>query len=264
MDCLWTMEAAPAGDRWPEGKVRKISRAWQDPDGGQWWLVVFDLANLRGRIECVGVAVRSSLGPLHDVNHPLSDDEYDPDNPLWDWIDPVPFLGETDISLRPLRADTLRRLPLVTELNRARRAEADQLRRYAEVIRGEKGPAPPGLEHLPEGFEEAAHEYETPGKGRAPRIKTTQKLLERVADVYQRAWREGAVPPSAAVRQGLQVTSDQARKLVEKCRKQDPPLLPRLLPADRRKARGWLKNDPGIPARYDEWSTDPPTQGGST
>ena len=223
-------------DGWPENEVRKISRVWQDPEDRQWWLVVFDLANLRGRIECVGVAVRSSLGPLFDVEHPVPDSEPESDleSLLWNWIDPIPMMRDATVSLRPLRAAALRRLPLVEELKLARHDYAGDLRLYAENLR--EHPVPWAT---PEDFEEAAVRY-TRGKERAPRIKTTHKLLEHVADIYQRAWREGEVPPSTAVRQELQVTSDQARKLVVKCRKASPPLLP---PTERRKARGWLPGE---------------------
>jgi hypothetical protein len=244
-------------DDWTEDEVRKVSRTWTDKDGHT-WIVVFDLANLQGRVECVGMALRSHFGPLYDVRHPSP--ELPEDGAVREWIDylemalnDVPPLGDGRLEPRPLRAGTLRQLKLVEELRNARADHAADLRQYGEHLRQH-----PESWATPEDFEAAADVY-TNESGRAPRISATHKLLERVAGVYQDAWREGEEPPNTAVRRKLQsylkqrVTATQARKLVEKCRKTDPPLLP---PADRRVARGWLKGDPGIPARFDEWSTD--------
>jgi hypothetical protein len=212
-------------DDWPEGDVNRLARTWQDDDG-RWWIVVFDLANLGGRIECVGVALQSRLRPDSDFG--ASSFYQLPEG-----------AEEKGIAPRPLLAKTLRQLRFDEVLRSARGDHAGFLRSFAEGLRG-----PPtifatewGLN--PEYFDEASALY-TRGEGRAASIKTTQKLLERVAAIYQRAWREGEVPPSKAVEEALQVSSDQARKLVARCRKTDPPLLPT---TERRKARGWLPGE---------------------
>ena len=260
-------------DNWPENEVRKVSRPWKD-DNGQLWLAVFDLANLRGRIECVGVALRSSLAegdplPKLGVGSLMWEAEREAaNNSWWDASPGVPDAerahdAKPALSLRPLRAVVLRQLPLAEVLREARRDKEDELRGVARDIRAYQLS---GIE--PEHFEEAAAAY-SPDTGRAPRIEATHRLLERVAGVYQRAWRGGAEPPNAAVLRELQthlghrVTATQARKLVEKCRKTVPPLLPHLALAERRKARGWLMGDAGIPAQFDEWSTDPSGDEGS-
>jgi hypothetical protein len=221
-------------DGWPEGQVRKISRVWTDPTDGHAWLAVFDLAMLGGRVECVGAALRSSVPPGED-------EDIDPWL-LWEWVDPGPKRGaEVEaVELRHLKADTLRNFPLVTILGLAREDLWGELQDIADEILEHPVPLP---YMTPE--DEAASVRSMAavygrGQARAPRIKTTQKLLERVADVYQRAWREGEESPSKAVEQALQVSPDQARKLVSRCRKTDPPLLP---PTERRKARGWLPGE---------------------
>jgi len=213
---------------WPESEVRKISRAWNDHDG-RTWVVVFDLANLRGRIECVGVAVRSSLGAQFDGVNPVPESEIN--SPLWYWIDPVPDLGAEDVSLRPLLATTLRQLPFADVLLRARRDQASELRLFAEEMRAHPTPWS-GYE----GYQRLATSYEPPGKASGRQSKYSIGFLHRVASVYQAAFEDRMDPPAKRVERELGLTSDVARKLIHRCR--DPRL--RLLPpAEGRKARGW-------------------------
>lgn len=213
---------------WPENEVRKISRVWPDHDG-RTWVVVFDLANLRGRIECVGVAVRSSLGAQFDGVNPVPESEIN--SPLWDWIDPVPDDAAGDVSLRPLLATTLRQLPFKDVLLRARRDHADELRLYAEDMR-----AYPTSWSDPEKFERLATSYEPPSKASGRQSKYSIGFLHRVASVYQAAFEDRMDPPAKRVERELGLTPDVARKLIHRCRGARFRLLP---PAEGRRARGW-------------------------
>jgi len=177
-------------------------REWPAPDGHT-WIVEFELANLRGRIECVGVAVHSS-------------------------VDTSPLPYDWRASLRPLNATTLRKLPFDSLLTLARRHTARLLRRGWLIP-----------ENDPETWqwaEELAADYESPGKSGGRGSKYSPSFLARVASVYQAAFGDGESKPAKFVERELNLTPDVARKLVHRCR--DPRL--RLLPpAEGRKARGW-------------------------
>ena len=235
-------------DSWPENEVRKISRVWQDHAGGS-WLVVFDLANLRGRIECVGVALRSCLGPAFDAAYQPTDEELDAamDSPLWKWVDPVPQPLEEVFGLRPLLATTLRQLPFDDVLVRARRSEARSLENLAVTVaelaeaypEAMEAASPPGLDLR---LQQEAELYEPRGKAGGRRSKYSPEFLRRVAAVYQAAFEEGIDPPAKRVEQALGLTPDVARKLIHRCR--DPHL--RLLPPTKpTRPRGWLAGERG-------------------
>lgn len=277
-------------DEWTEGRVQRVSRLWTETDDEgrelRVWLAVFDLAPVRGRIECVGFALRSAtwdssaVAPLLDEAGVL--DTGTPEGKLIDdlmaWVDPLPAEVDADVlQLQPLTYTTLRRFRFKEELLKARTEEADTLQAAADMLRAmvlnPKGVAAAlgfGAGDSPERLDPEhasrlsglADDLETRGEavGRAPRIVPTPDLLEHVARIYQHAWREGLIPPSTAVEtelsreRGSRVTPDQARGLVRKCRAADPPLLP---PTEAREARGWLRDDPGIPAwAAAEWSVD--------
>lgn len=224
---------------WSEGEVRRVSKVWHDDDGRP-WLAVFDLASIGGRIECVGVALRSTLGPYTcDPATPnvldLTADE------LWDWIDPEPVdaAGAPDpdspaITPRPLSAEALRGFRFAHERDEARGIHADVLRLYA--AQEESSPAP-WLD--PVELRETADLYaiEKP-RGRTP--KYDRAFLRRVAQVYQEAWDGGEERPSRAVARVLDLDPTTARKLVQKCRAPHVGLLP---PAQARKARGWTEEE---------------------
>lgn len=189
-------------DSWPEKEVRTVMRYWEPP-GGHRWIVEFELANLGGRIECVGVAVRSS-------------------------VDTSPMPYDWRASLRPLNAITLRKLPFDGLLTLARRDQASLLRRGWLIP-----------ENDPETWqwaEELAADYESPGKSGGHRSKYSPGFLARVASVYQAAFARGESSPSQFVERELKLTPDVARKLVHRCREPHLRLLP---PAEPRKARGW-------------------------
>jgi len=195
-------------ESWPENEVREVTREWQDHDGHTWF-VVFELANLRGRIECVGVGVHS-MSPLSKLDDPLS--------PSYDWR----------ASLRPLNATTMRQLPFDDVLIRARRDHAGLMR--AGWVHSEND------EETQAWGEALAASYEPSGKTGRRGSKYSASFLARVASVYQAAFEDRMDPPAKRVEQELGLTPDVARKLVHLCR--DPRL--RLLPpAEGRKARGW-------------------------
>ena len=215
---------------WPEGEIRKVSYVWQD-DEEQHWLVVFDLANLVGRIECTGVAIRSSLGP----NDPSFDfDSVEAGDPLWEFIDPLPDYPDNIAEVRPrrIRATTMR-FPFAEVLRAARQGRAMFLRDYAD----DEPEYPdqrlnPGLDV--DELREIAEMYDGSKHSPGGRAKYDRKFLRHVAIVYQEAWRQGEVPPGKAVREAFDLSPNIARKVIHRCR-----LAGDLPPADERKAAGW-------------------------
>jgi len=197
--------------------VTNVFRKWQDGDGN-WWVVEFNLADLRGRIECVGVAL-----------HPVRDAD--------DWTD----------DLRPLRATTMRQLPFDDVLTRARRDKTDLLRAAPAIMQafsthasgrrvtvGEaRAAVDPNVQAV---FEQLAAEDEASES----RSKYSPSFLGRVASVYQAAFARGESAPSKFVERELNLTPNVARKLVHRCRGPRLRLLP---PAEGTKPRGWLKGE---------------------
>jgi len=211
---------------WEENEVRKVSHVWRD-GGGRAWLVVFDLANLGGRIECVGVAVRSSLGALRDPRC-MGADLY---SPLWEWIDPepVPAAGE-GVSLRPLQAVTLRQFPLAETLERARHEYAGLLQQFAQQL-AELPELPPWADLAD--YEETAKTYEASTRRPGRPSKYSAAWLRTAAGIYEGAVRSGERAPTKLMGDSLGLTPNQAKKVVQRCRRAGL-----LLPTARGKAGG--------------------------
>jgi hypothetical protein len=209
---------------WPEGEVRRIVDEWQDHDD-RTWVVLFDLANRRGRIECVGMSLRSGL---------LARTERIGLVVRAGWDDPNGLPLDPRDCLQPLSATTLRQLPFDDVLVRARRSHAGLVRRSEKMILGETI----GGSKAKEAFERTARDFELSGKAGGHRSKYGSVFLARVARIYQAAYENGESAPAKLVGRELKLTPDVARKLVHRCRLSH--LLP---PAEGTKARGWLEGE---------------------
>ena len=198
-----------AGMAW-EDKATSVAHVWRSPDG-QEWAVTFLLVEIEGRIECVGVDVRSSA-------------------------------DDATAAPTPLRALTLRKLPFADVLARARRERAQELAGEAkwwqtyphpESKFGAKVKADP-LTALAKGAWAArqAARLDPPDQKGGRRPKHTMAELEAVAAIYSDAC-DWTTAPTKEVAMVLEVKVNVAAKLVMKCRR-----VGLLGPTERRKAGG--------------------------
>ncbi len=268
-------------------EVYRASCLWRDVEGKP-WLLSFELAEIAGRLECIGFNMRSFIS--HVVDPEERPEPYEPYPSFWsgeEVIEDPDFFSMMDsirslrvarlrggsdrirrhdpdaveagaqnepdmLKPRPLRAATLRELPLARVLAHLRQQMAEEteerdLPRSDLFVDWTKEP-----EHQPErqqwlegeaqaqyelavaaqkGFSEELHEPQTQSGGR-PR-KYSRAYLQRVADLYRRAWTEGEPGPTKYVASRLGVSRDLAGKLVMRCRRDG--LLGR---TDRRRAGG--------------------------
>lgn len=116
----------------------------------------------------------------------------------------------------PLRAETLRALPFIREFERARRVELERNERLVELA-GRMDGRVPELEGL--------RPLLASGKPRR-RARFTTRDLSRVAEAYRDAWRAGSKSPTRDTAEALGLAYNQAQKLVQRCRRMTPPLLP--------------------------------------
>lgn len=190
-----------------ERDVHEAVEIWQSKSGDLWG-VEFQLVELDGRAECVGVRVSS-------------------------------FSDDSTAAPRPLLAQTLKELPMASVLAKARRGTADLEVEWAAAIvaishrQGEK--APPGRPRVtvsPEAAQVISSASEREARFLAPadgqksgrRARHTRAELERVALIYAAAHKYGdgrgtKSAPTKAVAETLGLSHNQAAKLVQRCRK---------------------------------------------
>jgi hypothetical protein len=265
-------------------EVYRASCLWRDDDGKP-WLLSFELAEIAGRLECVGLNMRSFIshaeepegwpapypsfwtgGVVNEDLHPFSFldiirgdrlerlkrephpiGRHDPD------AVEAGAQNEPDMLLpRPLRAATLRELPLARVLGLVRQqmageTEERELPRIDLFVDWSKNPGPtPEQAQWFQG--EAQTQYELAlaaqkdfsGELREPEAKSggrprkyTKTQLEMVAQLYRFAYAEGFPGPTKYVATQLGIPRDLAGKLVMRCRRDGL-----LGPTERRKAGG--------------------------
>lgn len=197
--------------------MKTLPIVWSEPGGGRWHLV-FDLEEIAGRVECVGLEISSAVA------------------------------GEGQ-PRRPLYAKTLRAVDFAGRLAEARRLTAGLLNGAAGVMAGSaedpagryyvsNRPDAERTRQLRAGMEAAA-ELVAPQDGTkgGRHAKYTREDLERVATVYSAAYAQGSPAPTRAVAEALGTSRTQAAKLVARCR---DPKVGLLAPTDKRKAGGIL------------------------
>ena len=180
-------------DKLGRAKIRRFVVPWnRRPEVDETLAVVFDLAYVNLRMECVGLWIRTYEEEGDD-----------------------PSLG-AGLSLRPLRSTDMHNMPFASLLERARQEwrldpaffddRANAVRLWSEGRA--KSPRSAGKspeQHL--------------GRGRPPRH--TMDDLRKVAGVYTTAyWNSAGTPqPTAAVMSELGYSRSVATKLVMRCRK---------------------------------------------
>ena len=202
-------------------RAEQLETRWTSKDGSR-WRIVFDVVELDGRPEPVGLGIRSWPRDRHETP-------------------------------RRLLSDHLREVNMASAFWAACREHAKQLRGEAELMADTDvwidsppltadGEVADGEVRCYAGEElaqaaaakaRAASAAEARGRavGRTPRFTTED--VERAAAVYLDAWREHR-PPQKAVHEALDISRAQAGDLVRRARKKG--LLP---PTERRKAKGW-------------------------
>jgi len=249
-----------------ENEIVKLPYLWRRRPDEQPWLVVFSLALLNDRLECVGMEIRSYVRRQHTDGQGEVYEAYEPDGKrlmyeevtqeAWRAIvrdDPAAvaknFLEEADLST--LRALTLRELPFADALARARRYYAEfwdwwsaQNRGSLEALleTGQRSPtigdaAPEQIEALVGELDELAGLLLPPLQKSGRRAKYTLEHLKIVARLYGEAYASGSTSPTKDVAEKLGLPRNQVAKLVMRCR--DPQV--GLLDATEKRRAGGVK-----------------------
>lgn len=163
------------------------ARLWPDPDTGP-WAVTLEWAEIDGRVECVGVTMRS----------------FSPDGTV-DLTD-LPTLEDTR---EVMTAALWRSVPIGSLINEKRRSVAEFWEPGGRM-------AQHGLAEVHEGEGEGVAAMWRPGR---PKRRKDPDHFEMVADIYRAAARAG-LPPTKTVQERLgPVSHSTAAKWVAKCRK---------------------------------------------
>lgn len=228
-----------------------MSRLWRDDDGGP-WVAIFDFTMIAGRLQCVGLELRSFLRDEVDPGdgaysaywegEPVSyvkmveraepniyseqdlaglRPEFRPDcrgekHPL---LEHDSLGAETDASAspqmvpRPLLATILRQLPLADVVARTRQDAAElNWDPPQEILDAGEAALDAWLASC-----EALWAPKRRPDGRV--AKYSHEDLEHVAAIYARACELGSTSPTKDVGQAIGVNRNQAAKLVMKCRR---------------------------------------------
>lgn len=191
-------------------EILTVSSVWKAPDGSLWY-VTFSLADVNGRLECVGMSLRSYVrrivlgddGLQHEIHAeaPMDSMELTREldeagvagrSPAWhdvlEQVGPRRFGEKATITPSSLKAVVLRAFPFFSVLSRARRDEAQEQRWSFALSRaldeaGLSTPTPDAdriYEYRAEAMEGRRHKL-----GRPPKYTAAQ--LHRLAAVYRKA-----------------------------------------------------------------------------
>jgi len=206
----------------PREIVRR-SWLWRDT-GGHPWLIIPEFTMIDGRLECVGMEIRSFLRDQVDFENgaypvwwdgdpkTLRDPQHDPELAALttDEIDAIATSGMTPP--RPLLATVLRQLPLADVITRTRRQGPqilDIIAPWPVMKAGAEATAAWRARR------QAAWSPKKRGGGRVARY--TREDLEQVATIYQDAFAISK-SPTKDVAEALGITRNVAAKLVMRCR----------------------------------------------
>jgi len=215
-------------------EIAKHSILWKSEHAGP-WLVTFDFAEIAGRVECVGVSVRSYIrsaaeGPEHTypaywdgepvgyqwfVEHAYRTERHPLEKSDQDALD-AEAAADPGMVPRVLRAATMREFPF-----------GDVLRRVLEKVTreylDEMMPPDVVLEAGDEAIEEWQAESEAAFRQRSRRgvkeARYSDDDLENVATVYRSAFEAGSKSPTKDVATSLGFPYSSAAKLVMRCRR---------------------------------------------
>ena len=238
--------------------IEQLRRLWREPGGGV-WIVIFDLARIEERLECVGFSLRSYVAHLELdgdgqaqeklLEGPLTLDElwrqtttlleFDRggrqgrllESHFWNRLaegqaEALEAFATGDLAPRPLDAVTLRKLAFYNELRRARLGESKLYRDEAEVSEGQDHWPWGSPEELTSRAADLERPHSRPGeRPRGRRPKYTAEDLVRVAAIYNAALDSGSLSPTKDVSVATGLALNAADKLVRRCRRLDPPLI---------------------------------------
>jgi hypothetical protein len=254
-----------------ENEILKAEYTWRRSPESEPWLVVFSLAEIDGRIECVGMEIRSYVRRNNTAANGQEYETYEP-NPqrhcgrpqedveahkAWwamaqDDIRAMGFFSVAQEFPQPLRALTLRQLPFADVLARARRdladlwgdvadLDRDDIQRMAETGEREiSGSTAEELEVHARQMEEFVAFLTPPLQKGGRHAKYTMEHLRLVAKLYSEAYAGGSTSPTKDVAEQLRLPRNQVAKLVMRCR---DPQLALLAPTEQRRAGGLKPQD---------------------
>lgn len=235
------------------GQIYRAARLWRDVEH-RFWLLVGEFAEIEGRIECVGIELRSFIRQQKAKPSPLAgcyeaywsgepvatSAEIDSEaflrllrlgvNEVPEIFHYDPLAVEAGAHLEPsmqkptvLRTGTLRDLPLRTQIDEMRRQLATLVDRSGlpgvESLLDRATPAElPVIEARQERKRKTREAFgaRRSRPGRPPKWQRSD--LETVAEIYSEAYRAGSNSPTKDVADELMITASVAGKLVMRCR----------------------------------------------
>lgn len=216
-------------------KRYRITRLWRPSKASQPWFVIFDLAEIDGRLDCVGVSVRSydDVSWPDDANverwMPVSDMRLEEDQGASYTRVHGASADEGEVlfqqfafPLRPLNTTILRKLPFASLLAGSRPQTARDkregaaiteasLRRWLDARTGEPAFSDEKIAEIVEKDEAEAKALERPGTRRGAPAKYDNDYLAKVAHIYTTAF---PTRPTLAVARELGCDTKRAAKLV--------------------------------------------------
>jgi hypothetical protein len=211
---------------------------WHDKDGRP-WLVILDFTMIAGRLQCVGMEMRSFLRDEVDISEDDDPEDFPATYPVYWEGEPGTIFPEVPADRGfallppgsgvlgrkvdakdllamsrpgPLQATVLRQLPLADVCTRMRRQGGSWADGFPPMTVFESGTLDDWLEER-----KAAWAPKTRRGGRV--AKYSHSDLEQVAAIYSEAYESGSNSPTKDVAEQLAITRNQAAKLVMKCRK---------------------------------------------
>jgi len=241
LDWLWREAGEPPQPSTDDAKEWARRHAWFKQAGAP-WLVSFFLAELDGRLECVGFSVRSFLmvqeraeDGLYDAWCPRIVDRHSPEGIRLQLalaeggqLDPQ-VIGQLGDPM-PLSATKVRELPFGSLLARATRHHSGAAGRYAGYFAdkaSDLGIVAPGTDdaELLDGLLEAVgwHRRREDAVASMQRRRTRApgdrvQELERIAGLYEHFYRGGSNSPTRDVAEALNMSRSTVAKRIMKCR----------------------------------------------
>jgi len=242
-------------ERWMPNEILTVSSVWKAPDGSLWY-VTFSLADVNGRLECVGMSLRSYVrrivlgddGLQHELHaeEPMGYFELTEEldvagvhgparHDVMDQIGPRRFGEKAFLTPSSLKAVVLRAFPFFSVLSHARRDEAETQRSSLAFSKAldEAGLGTPSpdvdrtYEYRAEAMEGRRHKL-----GRPPKYTAAQ--FHRLAAVYRKARDiDGSPSPIKDTYETLGeefgLTRSATEKLIARCKRSG--LIPRTGPS---------------------------------
>jgi hypothetical protein len=214
-------------------QIARHSILWKSENAGP-WLVTFDFAEIAGRVECVGVSVRSYIHDRAEGPEGVYPAYWDGEPVGYQWF--VDHLGSERHPLeeldrdaldaeaaadpgmvpRVLRAATMRELPFGDVL---RRVLDKVTREYLDEMMPPDTVLEAGDEGIREWQDECAGAFRQRSRRGVKEARYSDDDLRKVAAVYSGAFEAGSKTPTKDVAASLGFPYSSAAKLVMRCRR---------------------------------------------